>query len=697
MRLGCDLMSEFQFKMSKIIHDIIKNEDSVEKEYYGGIVNVYRDIDKYLIQLDDIRDKIYLAQWCNNYDKVKELISNLSLSEYEKNKYLKLREKNIEIDETINFKILSKKYSFLDNIMDMITANCDIQDQILSLSDSRLRLFEQMYLKLQTLTDYYNPYITTILLRIGYVSLDTAWLNEFHYYDDLLINIDDLMSQGYILSDDEIEKLLYLCTSSVIHTVPNVSELQNFGDDTTIDNIELKDDLLKAKEEKDIDYLKFAILVQAYGISLKSAKDICKKYNISNITITNENRDVFEMYLAIYQIINESDPDVLIKLYDEFTKIMKPKKDFRRIIVFENDLRKAFAHDLNNQVFKTDKLPYDEVDGIKIYDAGVDFKMIVTAIGAYQVNFENKDNYSEYWNSPKIRSHCNCCSLIGNANLSMANVKNVIFGFSTMNDNMLLLSSSSDINSTPESRIFNPTGNRYQEYMDANSMLNNTRGDYNELVYERKDLSSNPKFYKKNPDYIVFFEEYESYDEMFEKYKDKPEGLEYLKQQKELEDKFFQESLKAAKNFGIPIVKINREKVAKSEYDKIQKLVKSFIETKNPDLLILIITSFESSRVGNAGLHDLIREKYFSSKQITMILDEIKNSISSIDNESERNTLYFILYKAIIEEQRKVDACKDGKRNKEQTPGIDFTKELGEIEQILTNNNIDYSVVGGQK
>ncbi len=498
-------MNESQLKMSKILHDIIRNEEEDLEEYYGVSVWVYRDIDKYLIQLDDIRDKIYLAQWCNNYDKVKELISNLSLSEYEKNKYLKLREKNIEIDETINFKILSEKYSFLDNIMGMITADSDIQDQILSLSDSRLRLFELMYSKLQTLTDYYNPYVTTILQRIGYVSFDKSWKNKFHLYDDLLSNVDDLITSGYILSNDEIEKLLYLCTSSVHHNVPSFSELQNFGDDNTIDNIEFKDGILKAKEEKDLDYLKFAILAQAYGIGLQSARNICKKYNISNITITNENREVFEMYIAIYQIINENDPNVLIQLYDEFTKIMKPEKDFRRIIVFENDLRKAFAHDLNNQVFKTDKLPYDEVDGIKIYDAGVDFKMIVTAIGAYQGNFGNKENYSEYWNSPKIRSHGNCCSLIGNANLSMANVKNIILGFSTMSDNMLLLSGNSDINSTPNSREFNTTENSSQEYMDANSMLNNTRGDYNELVYERRDLSSNPKFYKKNPDYIVFF------------------------------------------------------------------------------------------------------------------------------------------------------------------------------------------------
>ena len=86
-------MNESQLKMSKILNNIIQNEREDIEGYYDIFVSVYRNIDKYLSELDDINDKIYLAQWCNNYDKVKELIGTLSLSEYEKNKYLKLKEK----------------------------------------------------------------------------------------------------------------------------------------------------------------------------------------------------------------------------------------------------------------------------------------------------------------------------------------------------------------------------------------------------------------------------------------------------------------------------------------------------------------------------------------------------------------------------------------------------------------------------
>ena len=390
------------------------------------------------------------------------------------------------------------------------------------------------------------------------------------------------------------------------------------------------------------------------------------------------------MYKAIYQIVNEDDPEVLIELYDEFRKIMHPEKDFRRIIVFENDLRKVYAHDLNNQVFKTENLPYEEVDGVKIYDAGTDFKMIVTAIGAYQGDFKNQENYSNYWNSPKIRSHGNCCSLIGNENLSMASVKNIILGFSTMNDNMLLLSGITDINSTPNSREFDSTNNFNQRYTDATTMLNSTRSDYNELVYERRDLSSNPKFYKKNPDYIVIIEEYEDFDKEFERYKDVPQNIEYLKFQKQKQDEYWKETIKAAKDFGVPIVKINRELVAKQQIERMKGMLKEFKETKNGEILGNLISTFESSRVGNSKMNQIIRNRYFSENSIANLLEVIRGIIDQIDDIDLKMQLYYSLEQAIMDEQNKVRLAINS-RNKEQTPGINFKNELEIINQKLTN------------
>jgi len=600
-----------------------------------------------------------------------------------------LKSKNVEINSTINFKILSEKYSFLDNIIDMIVTDIDIQDQILSLSDERLALFKQMYFRLTEITDYYNPYITLILQKIGYISFDTAWQNKRHFYDNMLQELDTFIKSGGVLTNKEIDTILYLCTSSVKHTVPSLNEMKRFGEPDTIDQIEYRQMIDNIRKTKNIKEIKFLLLSKIYGINYYDAIELCKRYDISGLEVTNENKDIFEMYVAICQIVNEDDADVLIQLYDEFMKQIHPKRDFRRIVVFENEMRKSFAHDLGNKIYKPEDKPYSLYDDIKVYDAGVDFKLIITAIGAYQSNFKDKDNYSEYWNSPYIRSHGNCCSLISNTNLSMATVKNVIFGFSTMSDNMLLLSGSSDINSTPASRSFNTTDNLSQRFMNADKMIDNTRGDYNELVYERRDLSSNPTLYKKNPDYIVFIEEYENFDSMLKHYKDNPKNIEYLMKQKKEQERKWKESLKAAKDFDIPVVKINREKVAKSEISIIKKLIDEFCKTNNPSLISQIITRFENNRVGNCGMHAPIREKYFSQKNMNYIIEKIKERIDQIDDVSTKNMLFLSLYNAIIEEEQKVNNCKL-KRNNHQIPGIDFKKELADIEEILSNLNIDY-------
>ncbi len=692
-------MNERQQKLGDILEEISSLEEANVIQYYGILLTSYSDeiIDKYAVRLDNIYDKIFLAQWCNNLKKVNELVGEVHLSDYQKQKYEKLRRSNIDLNETINFRILDEKYAFLDGILDMIVADRDTQDQILSLSSERLELFKLMCYRLNELTDYPIPYINSILQRIGYVTQKGSYKNQNHRYDDLLIDIDKIFQNGGFLSDKEIDTMLYLCTSTVRHTVPSYVEMKNFGNDNTIDQQEFKELLEEGRKTKDIDILKFLLLVQAYGMHLGMARKICDKYNIQDLEVTNENKDLFEMYRAIFSIVYEKDADVLLQLYDEFRSVMKPELDFRRVVVFENEMRAAFAHDLGERVFKTEGRDYQEIAGVKIYDAGLDFKIIVTAIGAYNSDFTNQDNYSNYWNSPSIRSHGNCCSLIGNSNLSMAPVKNIILGFSCMNDNMLLLSGSSDINSTPNSRDFDLTQYGSQRFMGANNMLDETRGDYNELVYERRDLSSNPIFYKKNPDYIVFIEEYEDFARVLEAYKDNPRSVEYLKKQKEEQDMRWQETMKAAKDFNIPIVKINRERVARNEYAVIINLIEQFKMTKNADLLSKIITRFENNRVGNCGRHAPIKDRFFSQKQMSAILADIKQIISNEENERIRNSLYFALYKAILMEQQKVKAC-NRRRNNNQIPGLDFERELTSLEQLFRLENKDLiDDIGGRK
>lgn len=651
-------MDERQMRVGLLLQDIMVNEEEDILDYYGTAVVIYKNLDKYLDRINSLYDKIFITQKCNDINKTRKLISRLQLGEYEKAKYEALKRNNIELDETLNFRLLNPRYAFLDDILDMIVTDIDVQDQITSLSEEKLTLFRLMYDRLKATTDYVVPYVNVILRRLGYVSLYNSMLNRFHSIDKVIADTTEKLKSGVVLTDKEIDVLLYLCTTRINHVVLTYEDLQRFGEANTADRIKFDEKVNLARIRKDIEEIKRAFLVKAYGIHYDDAIDLCETYNIDGIEITKDNKDIIEMYMAIYQIINEEDYDTLLKLYDEFNKQISPKVDFRRIVVFETELRKAFAKDLNRQLFRTDNREYSEIDGVKVYDAGLDFKMTVTAVGAFQTEYGDKENYHTYWNSPTIRSHGNCCSLIANNNLATAPIRNIVLGFSSMNDNMLLLCGNKDINSTPDSRYFDMTYNSIQKFMSADNLLDNTRDNFNELVYERRDLSSNPKFYKKNPDYIVFIEEFEKIDYWLKNSKDTTYDLEELIQIKNEQERMWKETVKAAKDFGVPIVKINRERVAKSELNQIITLLEEFKVSKKPELISKIITRFGSNMTGNRE-HSFIKNKYFSRKNIEFMIVAIKAEIDQIKDKDKKNSLYVALHDAIEKE-----------------------------EEILTNNNI---------
>ena len=701
MNIDQKLLNELKREM------IYSDEDTIE-EYYGVQINVYKNLDKYLMRVISQYDKISLAQWANNYEKVNELIAQIQLPEEQRKKYNRLLLNNADLNETIDLRILMPKYDFLNDILDMIVTNRDVQEQLLSLSDDKLEIFKLLYSRLMQIENYCIPHITSILCKMGTITPFTSWQNQFYRYSELEESIIEHIKKGLTLSEEEIDNLLYLYTTNIAWNVKNYKELSEFTLENGIffNSINHIISQQEKEEKKDIRAIKNALLLKCYGIDLTSAISICGRYDLSSIQMNQENVDLFEMYMAMVSIINEQDPDLLLDVYKEFAKEMNPRPNFMRTIVFENALRKEFALNLNSVVYKCGETA-KVVDDVPVFEAGTDFKMIVTAIGAYQSSFESQKNYKEYWNMPTIRSHGNCCSLIANNNLSMANPKNVIFGFSTMDESMLLLSSSKDINSTPTSKRFNiaqEEGNGSNitiegkeinsigriglgiEFTNPEILIDNTRGDYNELVYERRDLSSNPLYYKKNPDYIVFIEEYENIDFYLEYYKNDPEKLAYLKEQERVQQFQWQESTKAAKDFGIPIVKINREKCAKESFINIKQLLQQFENTKDPSLISSIICEFENNRVGNNDRHAIIREKYFSKDNMNEILNRIESIILSLPDDNDKNNLLSEYYNSILKEQAKVKRCSDY-RNNGQTSGIDFDIVINRI-QTMANFEI---------
>ena len=388
------------------------------------------------------------------------------------------------------------------------------------------------------------------------------------------------------------------------------------------------------------------------------------------------------LYLSLYKIVTEKDAGKLIRIFDEFSEQKETSFSYMQPVLIESELRDMFLQELNKVSFKTNDKKFQIIDNIPVYNAGTDFKMVMTSIGAYQGKL-NIDNYNEYWNSPHIRSHGNCCSLIANNNLSTAAINNICFGFSEFEPGMLLRAGNKDLNSTIFSRELDVSV-RNGTFMLPDDLINSTRGTYNELVYERRDLSNNGLKFKKNPDYLVYFEEFEGEnietltDEDIQNERDEKKKK-ILQEQKRL----WKETKKASIDFSrrnedstlvpLPIVKINREECAKSEIKKIQEAFNIYLKTKDSSLLPSIITQFENNRVGNRTPHDYIRETYFSSSSIQEMLNRIIDTIKSIDDNSLRYSNINAMGRLISKEGKCFSDCI---QSEGQKPGFNHKKYL---------------------
>ena len=584
-------------------------------------------------------------------------------------------ENNDDIATVLNPKILSKKYDFLEDKLDFIVTDKFVTINLLNLSDVELELFKLLYSKAEKGN-------AEILHTLNYMPY---WINNC---SELTSSIAGNLNKNEKISDEIIEKLLWVYTTDQNEVYSIKADIIN--NLTTIDDIVNLEKIIKEtcentineesqKNDKDINKIKEALIMSTYGIGLDKAQSLLQSYNISQIELNDENKQTMLMYLAISQICNENNSDKLITIYNEYTRDNDININYLRDVVFQNELRAIFAKELNNVYADIDDLKkLDEQEGVIIYDAGTDFKICMTAIGAYQGEFKNQENYFDYWNNKKILSHVNCCSLISNNNLTSATISNICLGFSGFDEDMLIGGSNKDMNSTDGSEQMYGVQYWLSNLSSPENIINSTRGQYNEIDYERRDLG-NGEYYKKNPDFIVFFEEFDNVDNID---MNDAEIQEILND----EQNKWKESVKAAKEFNIPIVKITRERCAKSERQKIENNFKKYLETHDVTLLSSIITNFENNRTGTRE-HNYLKEKYFSNEKIQEMLDKIFISLQGLQDDKLKKSNAKELAKLLENEKGNTERCNLTVRDKvtNEFLGFDVNKYLDSISQLIEN------------
>ena len=578
------------------------------------------------------------SEWNNYLDK--DIIKSLQKSK-------KLHMNNDEISKTINPQFLQEKIisKLTKQQVEIISCYPQIQEKILKLSIDSLEskiMFELM--------DKYKDNLEWVPL------LERTLENIFSAeYSNLLEDIKDKN-----LTEKEQENLIYLLMTNNHLDISSFEELQN------IESIR-EEYINKLIERKTLGSLKAAYFEKVFGLDLATAINLVNVYgksleSNSMASLDEKSKRKFILLENMKKIINLRNIDVLSYYVENVNPTFIVQPDL--MVTYEAKLKYLFTEELNKSFTKP--LEEDRVitnvkgeDTLDIYlAAGHDGKkkcrMMITSIGAY-TGMEEPDDYYASWNMNKIASHGCCCSYIGEKNLGTAEVKYCCLGFTDYELGSLQLSGPYDLCSASTEDSYQISSLFPSMFLLPDDILDYTRHTHNETVWERRNIANDSNF-KKQPSYIVYF---------VDNFEDRLTNSEAMKQWESVK--------KAASNFSIevngiqkklPIMVIEREKIANSQHNIIKNKLNSFKNTLNPKLIQEIIIDYESNYAGNRKFHPNIAEKYFpkheqlSDSVVGEIIVAIREKLAT--NPIIANECIYQLEKTIKQEQEKYNNTQHG-------------------------------------
>ena len=514
-----------------------QNELRYLRYYYGDDLRDEGILSKALDKVSDVLDKITLLEWTGHFDEAWKLIKEL---DFDEDKFWALKKFNFELEKTIDIRVLNKKYSFLDKVLNVITADIDFQQKLISLDDRELNLFKKL---MNDVPDkYFLSFAECFLDNMG----ESPFKDSMVRYDLLNQSLPDS------LSDSEREALIFLYNSRVSFDVQSYEELEFLNSPEFW--------MEKLNQANDLDEIK-EVLLSRCGFDLKSACLLIKTYDIKDVNVPSS---VLETYNYILKVIESESVSELKELGFE-------DKGFKNYYLFDRRLKEAFLENINQSL---------EFNGDS-------FKLLVTVLGAYGRDREI-DDYKDLWTRAKI-SPLMSCSLVSDDNLALAPVKTVILGFKEMNRNLLNMKEQ-DLNSGVSENDLNQASKIPGNFQSSSSLIDETRSDYNELVFERYD-----DFKVVMPDYVLWF-------------RDNKKGYEM--------------ALKAASDFDIPLIEIDPYKLGEKWSLEISQMVERLNDSNFESLALEIITKFLNNRNG-LSLHREVLDEFFSDERFEEIVRDL--------------------------------------------------------------------------
>ena len=596
-----------------------------DKELSETVLSNY---EKYNLTKDDIRNYRINSM---SFDFIKNNLKSLLKIENATEKeeiILNLCKNNEEILKIESFDILDTR--FLDILgkdkINLISCYPDVVNAIIKLNDRQLKVLKK------SIDAYMNETKTD-----EWTYLASRILNNIDSYQEL---IDEIAEDN----DIDMKKI----NSIIIH--PNKFEIKTKDDAVNYEQIRLKKCEKQIKSDS-IEDKRDAVFQKIFGIGIEEAIRETQQFGEDIESI--QDKELKAYIKSLKEIINLADPDLLEEIFIKVNCVETVNP-----LLIERKLKNEYCKMYNNGLFKIENAtPIDGQSLIKVnsaetvhpllrkrnkmynnglvkienaipidvqsnmYDAGTEFNMIITSVGAF-IDHEI-ENYYEDWNRRSISTQHMCTSYIRNDMMGHADIPHVCYGFSEMAEDSLLLAGSGDITSSMTEFTSTSIG-QYEQYYSPDDQINKTT-HYNELDFKR---IQNGK--RKQPDYIVVFKRH-----------GKIENLE--------------ESQKASKDFGgLPIVVIDVDKCLEAEKQKAFELEKKYRETRNPEILKKLeqkirnnnITYYdydpEYSFCEEIDVEQLYEETQLQEKVPKEDLETIYSEIDAVDRRDETKKLYHI-------------------------------------------------------
>ncbi len=380
----------------------------------------------------------------------------------------------------------------------------EIQISISKLNDKELTVLS----KILNIYNYKEYDISPMIVNV---------INNISNYKELInsLNLDKISEQDL----RNIVNVLQLSNNQYkinIETLPKYSIikkqyfLDNFNSNDLVSN---KDNLLKALFNIDLNEAKYINLKYCYDNNILN--------NLKNSELPTQ---IYNYLVLINKIIECDNKNDLFNLYKD-TNIYESEIQFESYL--RSKYTELYSMSLyriseRKEIYGPKDSIFNEIKfngkNIQVCIPRTNFNFFIHSVGSCSLDSDVIDiNYRNDWlNRPQLQDHFVACSYINEKGIySIRSSESIIFGFDTLENGSILGMGNTDIDSIGRYAKAYDGSHELQEgngprarYFVPSEILKTINDGYNEIVIERRntDKTKNKEF-KRKPDYIIMMAE----------------------------------------------------------------------------------------------------------------------------------------------------------------------------------------------